>query len=203
MDIQLYETTFNLISSAKIINIDQFAPMRLTINPFNALPSEGSTQFGFQSKVYKIVYDWGDGQVETVKIRPSSFNVTPTVNYPVSKESGDPRQVTKQHIYTLNNEFKKAFLLSVKIYMFGVKNPIEYRAIIRLSAPQLDGTIKGFFKNMHLIDAKMYGTDNKILYIFEGKEPSWTMPVLVDWRVRRGDDTVDEGEDFFTYQLNI
>jgi hypothetical protein len=49
----------------------------------------------------------------------------------------------------------------------------------------------------------MYGTDNKILYVFEGKDPSWTMPVLVDWRIRRSDDTVDEGEDFDIYQLNI
>lgn len=203
MDIQLYETTFDLVSSNKTVFIDQFAPLKLKINPINALPAINSNQFNFPSKIYKIVYDWGDGEVETVKIVPSTFNSSNIIDYPTIKESGDPRNVAKEHIYTLSGELKKAFNLSVKIHMFGVDAPIEYDAVLRLSAPQLDGTIKGFFKNVHLINAKMYGTDNKILYVFEGKDPSWTMPVLVDWRIRRSDDTVDEGEDFDIYQLNI
>lgn len=203
MELQLYETSFDLISSNEKVFIDQFAPLKLTIDPFNALPSKNSNQFNFSSKIYKIVYDWGDGEVETIKIQPSQFNTTPIFNYPAVKENGDPRQVKKEHIYTLNNELKKLFNLSVKIYMFGVSQPIEYFAVIRLSAPQLDGTIKGFFKNIHLIDAKMYGTDNKILYIFEGKDPSWIMPVLVDWRIKKNDETVEEGDDYEIYQLNI
>jgi hypothetical protein len=49
----------------------------------------------------------------------------------------------------------------------------------------------------------MYGIDNKILYIFEGKDPSWIMPALVDWRIRTNDETVEEGDDYEIYQLNI
>ena len=203
MEIKLYETSFELISSGDKIFIDQFAPLRLTIDPFNALPSKNLNQFNFPSKIYKIVYDWGDGKVETTKIQPSKFNTPSLINYPVIKENGDPRRVKKEHIYTLDNELKKVFNLSVKIYMFGISQPIEYNAVIRLSAPQLDGTVRGFFKNVHLIDAKMYGTDNKILYIFEGKDPSWIMPALVDWRIRTNDETVDEGDDYEIYQLNI
>lgn len=203
MDIKLYETTFDLVSSNERVFIDEFAPLKLTINPFDALPSKNSNQFNFQSKIYKIVYDWGDGQVETVKIKPSTFNSSNLINYPSVKESGDPRNTTKEHIYTLDKEIKKAFNISIKIYMFGNNSPIEYLATLRLQSPRLDGTKTGFFKNVHLIDAKMYGTDNKILYIFEGKDPSWILPALVDWRIKRSDETVDEGEDFEIYQLNI
>jgi hypothetical protein len=203
MDIKLYETSFDLVSSNERVFIDQFAPLKLTIDPFNALPSKNLNQFNFASKIYKIVYDWGDGEIETVKIYPSQFNAPTIFSYPSVKETGDPRQVKKEHVYTLSGELKKAFNLSVKIYMFGRNQPIEYRAVIRLSAPQLDGTVRGFFKNIHLIDAKMYGTDNKILYIFEGKDPSWILPVLVDWRIRKNDETVEEGDDYEIYQLNI
>jgi hypothetical protein len=203
MDIKLYETNFELASSNERVFIDNFAPLKLSINPFNALPSKNANQFNFQAKIYKIVYDWGDGEIETVKLTPSSFNSSNVVNYPATKESGDPRNVKKEHIYNLNGELKKAFNLSVKIHMFGIDDPLEYKALIRLSAPQLDGSRRGFFKNIHLIDAKMYGTDNKILYVFEGKDPSWVMPALVDWRIKLTDETVDEGEDFQIYQLNI
>jgi hypothetical protein len=44
-----------------------------------------------------------------------------------------------------------------------------------------------FFKNMHLVYTKMFDADNKILYIFEGKEPTWAFPVVIDWREKSGD----------------
>jgi hypothetical protein len=209
MNLKLYETNVNLLSSDKTLVIRQFAPLNFTINPFNARPlstqgndSDGG-QFNFQSKIYKIVYDWGDGHIETQKIQPSSFNSSPSLSYPNQKEQGDPRNFPKNHIYSLTDTARKVINANAKIYMFGVRNPLIYNFRIILSAPRLDGTKTGFFKNFHLIDSKIFGTDNKILYIFEGKDPSWVFPVIADWRPKQGEQSAVLFDDYDVYQLNI
>jgi hypothetical protein len=209
MNLKLYETTVNLLSSDKLFVIRQFAPFKLTIDPFNARPLStqetnfGQGQFNFQSKIYKIVYDWGDGTIETQKIEPSTFNSPASFIYPDVKEQGDPRNFVKNHIYNLTDTFKKIINANAKIYMFGVRNPLTYRFRIFLNAPRLDGSKTGFFKHFHLINSKIFDTDNKILYIFEGKDPSWIFPVVVDWRPKTGDPTVVLDDDYDVYQLNI
>jgi hypothetical protein len=50
----------------------------------------------------------------------------------------------------------------------------------------------------------MFGLDNKILYIFEGKEPSWIFPVIADWRPKQSQlSNGSQKDDYYTYQLNI
>jgi hypothetical protein len=87
--------------------------------------------------------------------------------------------------------------------MFGVKNPLTYKFRILLTAPKLDGSKTGFFKHFHLINSKIFGPDNKILYLFEGKEPSWIFPVITDWRTKVGEESPISLEDYNTYELNI
>jgi hypothetical protein len=209
MNLKFYETTFNLLSSDKTLVINQFAPLNFIVNPFDARPlsnqdtETGQGQFKFESKIYKIVYDWGDGVTETQKIEPSSFNSSASLVYPIQKETGDPRNFSKNHIYNLIDTFKRVINGNVKIYMFGVKNPLVYKFRVILNAPKLDGSKTGFFKNFHLINSKIFGPDNKILYIFEGKDPSWVFPVIAEWRPKSGQESAILIEDYNTYQLNI
>lgn len=209
MNLKFYETTFGLLSSDKKIVINQFAPLNFIVNPFNARPlgnegqEVGQGQFKFESKIYKIVYNWGDGVTETQKIEPSSFNSLPFLTYPSQKEKGDPRNFTKNHIYNLTDTFKQVIDGDVKIYMFGIKKPLTYAFRIILNAPRLDGDKTGFFKHFHLINSKVFGPDNKILYIFEGKNPSWVFPVITDWRTKTGQDSANIFDDYNTYELNI
>jgi hypothetical protein len=203
MNLKYYETTLSLDSSNQTVIINQYAPLNFTIDPFSILPSIGSTEYSLTSKIYKIIYDWGDGVVESQKIFPSSFSSAAFTNYPFVKEIGDPRNYKKSHFYNLKEEFKKTIYSSISVYMFNVKDPIKYNFRINLSAPRLDGSKTGFFKNLHLIKTKMFDKDNKILYIFEGKEPSWVLPVVVDWRVKGGNLTIIKGDDYDTYKLNI
>lgn len=202
MNLKMYETTMSLVSSEKEVVINQYAPFVFNINPFNSLPSSSENEFNFTSKIYKIIYDWGDGVIETQKILPSSYESSTILNYPFIKESGDPRNFKKSHIYNLNEEFKKTIYVNIGLHMFGV-SPINYKFRINLKAPRLDGSKTGFFKNVHLIKTKMFDKDNKILYIFEGKEPSWVFPAIVDWRVKGGDSTIVNGDDYDVYKLNI
>jgi hypothetical protein len=87
--------------------------------------------------------------------------------------------------------------------MFGVRNPLIYRFRIFLNAPRLDGTKTGFFKHFHLINSKIFGTDNKILYVFEGKDPSWVFPVVADWRPKKTQQTDNNFDEYDVYQINI
>jgi len=209
MNLKLYETNFELLSSDKTFVINQFAPLNFIVNPFNARPlstqggETGQGQFEFKSKIYKIVYDWGDGIIETQKIEPSPFNSSPSLVYPSKKENGDPRNFKKNHIYSLTDTFKKIIDGNVSIHMFGEKIPLIYKFRIFLNAPRLDGSKTGFFKHFHLINSKIFGTDNKILYIFEGKDPSWVFPVVADWRPKTGEESANIFDDYYTYELNI
>jgi hypothetical protein len=212
MNLKLYETTLNLTDSTRLIEINSRVPLNLTVNPFNMKKTPTSNEFDFSSKISKIVYDWGDGVIETQKAIPASFSDPQTTNYPFVKEKGDPRNFIKTHIYNFSSSdyyqitqtFEKLVDLNVYAYMYGVKDPITYKFRIRLSAPRLDGSKTGFFKNFHLIYTKMFDLDNKILYVFEGKDPSWIFPVLVDWR--KNTVLYDAGQELIDYnkfEINI
>lgn len=212
MNLKLYETTLNLTDSTNQIEIKGNAPLNLIVNPFNMKKTPTGSESDFSSKISKIVYDWGDGITETQKAIPASFSDPANTNYPSIKEKGDPRNFIKNHIYNFTNleyfeitqTFEKLLDLKVYAYMYGIKDPITYKFRIRLSAPRLDGSKTGFFKNFHLIYTKMFDLDNKILYVFEGKDPSWIFPVLVDWRKNKVlYDAEQELIDYNKFEINI
>ena len=198
MDVKIYETTLNLLSANKTIDITSFVPFKLNIDPSITYPVPPAVFFN--SKINRIVYDWGDGQIDEQKFFPSPFSA-PT-NTGTSPETGDPRNYFKSHVYSLSAEFKKQLKANIYLYEFGVKNPIVYSFNISLNAPRLDGTRAAFFKNMHLVYTKMFDADNKILYIFEGKEPTWAFPVVIDWREKMGEANPILGSDYKVISLS-
>lgn len=208
MNLKFYEKTVNLTDSVNRIKIKDYAPLMLTIDPFNLRQlisqDEQNGQFQLSSKVYKIVYNWGDGTTHVQKFFPSDYNDDLNILYPSSKEKGDPRNFPQKHLYTVLNENKKLFFIKVDVYLYGQSIPLSYNFELVIEPPRMDGTKTGFFKNVHLIYTKMFGIDNKILYVFEGKDPSWIFPIIVEWRPRRSQFSDDlENNDYYTYQLNI
>ena len=198
MDIKIYETTFNLLSANKTQYYKSFVPFKLNIDPSVCLPEPPDTFF--IRKINKIVYEWGDGQTEIQKFFPSDFSASD--NTGSIAETGDPRNYSKTHTYTLSTEFQKQINLKIHVYQFGVSLPVTYNFNLNLKAPRLDGTKTSFFKNMHLVYTKMFDEDNKIMYIFEGKDPTWAYPVVIDWRQKGGDFNPLLGVDYNVYQLN-
>ena len=198
MEAKIYETTLNLLSANKTVDITSFVPFKLNVDPSISYPVPPAVFFN--SKINKIVYDWGDGQIDEQKFFPSVFSASDnTGTFP---ESGDPRNFVKSHVYSLSAEFKKQLTANMYLYQFGIKDPIKYSFNISLNAPRLDGTRASFFKNMHLVYTKMFDADNKILYIFEGKEPTWAFPVVIDWREKSGDTLPILGYDYKVLPLS-
>lgn len=198
MDVKIYENTVNLLSANKVVNLTEFVPLKLTIDPKICYPPLPDTFFF--SKISKMVYDWGDGTLEEQKFFPSQFNASS--NTGTDNEQGDPRNYPKTHVYSLSTEFQKQLNAKVYVYQFGIIDPIVYTFNLILKAPRLDGIRSAFFKNMHLVHTKMFGADNKILYIFEGKNPTWAFPVVIDWREKAGLKHPILGSDYKIYSLN-
>jgi hypothetical protein len=147
MEVKIYETKLNLLSANKTIDITSFVPFKLNIDPSISYPVHPAVFFN--SKINKIIYDWGDGQIDEQKFFPSAFSASD--NTGIYPESGDPRNFVKSHVYSLSAEFKKQLTANVYLYQFGIKHPIRYSFNISLSAPRLDGTRAAFFKNMHFL----------------------------------------------------
>lgn len=153
--------------------ITGYGPFTLSINP-------SSISLPLGRKIYKIEYVYDD--LETVKqtlfIAPSSQKV------PYSFETGDPRNYKQIKTFYLPNVYKKDYKIIVKTYNIGIVNPSIITFYLSLSAPQMDGTMNGFFSSVHLVHTKMFGIDNNILYIFETKNPNYYIPVIFNWKTR-------------------
>jgi hypothetical protein len=173
--------------------LSSFAPCYFTINPAT-IPS-----IYIPNKISKIVYNWGDGVIEEQIYKPSSFS---KIYASGVIEDGDPRKFQKTHSYSLSNQLFRFFRPRITIHQFSTSAVYEYRFLLRIVAPQMDARTDSYFKSVHLIDAKMFDKDNKILYIFEGKNPFQMLPVVVDWQRNLKDSTVTEGDDYRVFNLN-
>jgi hypothetical protein len=195
MNLKIYEETLNLDKPNEVITINSFAPLKVYVNPSNAKPYLPNNNFTL--KISKIIYDWGDGSIEEQKFKPSLYS-SPTETGLI-RENGDPRNFAKTHQYSLSTQFTSQFNIKISLYQFTLSTPVVYNYRLNLKAPRLDGTKTSFFKNMHLIYTKMFGVDNKILYVFEGKDPTWSFPVVVDWRRKGGEFLPVLGSDYDVY----
>jgi hypothetical protein len=168
-----------LINQATAITVDQqtfsetnlnaIAPFTLNLDP-KLLELNG--------KIYKIDYDFGDGNTFSQKYFYSS-KTNNLLNYP--NDIGDPRNYTISNTYYLTDNIAKYVQVSVKIYELGNTTPSDYFVNLNLNTPNLDGEVDGYFKNIHLISTKMFGPDDKILYVFESDEPNYILPAIVKW----------------------
>jgi hypothetical protein len=152
--------------------IDNNGPISITFNP---------SQLTTPNKISRIVYQFDDG-TPTIT---NSFYYSPTsistMNYPFSSEPGDPRNFPVTKEFYSSKFFTQTFSVIVNIYQFGVVDPLEVLYTININAPQMDGLNGGYFEEMHLISARMFGLNNDILYTFETINPNYLIPVHLNW----------------------
>ena len=145
------------------------APFTLYLNP---------SAFSNTSKIYKIDYDFGDGNIDSQTYFYSDESNS-SLNHP--NDIGDPRNYIKANTYFLDDNVAKNITITVAIHAIGSIIPSYYYLKLALTPPNLDGEIDGYFKNIHLISTKMFGPDDKILYTFESDEPNYILPAVVKW----------------------
>ena len=159
--------TVYLNSLSAVVN--GFAPFTLTILP-SSVP--------LSNKVYKIEYNFGDGTIESQLLKPDSAQE-------------DPCLVSKTHTYILTSSFVRNFEVTVDFYQFNKPSYDRFNFILSLSAPSLEGLnpdnlsqLSYYFKEVHLIGSRMFGPENEILYMFEGIDPDYFLPVLINWKAK-------------------
>jgi hypothetical protein len=158
------------------------APYTLTFDP---------TSVAFNRKVYKIVYDFGDGEVYTQKIFAKPRVKDVTLKYP--EEIGDPRNYKITRLYQTPKGSPASYQVSVVWYWIRIENLdtneenfVKKDFVINVIPSGLNAnpydTVGHYFQDMHLASTRMFGADNTILYNFESSNPNYLLPTLVKWQ---------------------
>ena len=144
-------------------NTDTFIyPFQLTIEPNKVLNSGqiiGISSNPNSSKIRKMIYDWGDGTMDTIDLFINSDD----------KQKINPAytNINKSFNASKNDLNSKTHVINISALRFGVKLPEIYKINLKLNKPD----VFGFFGNsLELIESRMFGMDNKMLYVFEVKD---------------------------------
>jgi hypothetical protein len=151
--------------------VSGFAPFTLTINPSGITTS---------SKIYKIVYNFGDEKIETS-----------TLGIDISGNNISPLSKTISNLYAVTDSFNKTFDVNIDVYTIGNLNYDRYSFELNLLSGELESlnTLTSannsyYFKEMHLVGSRMFGVNDNIVYIFESINPNHLLPVMVNWKER-------------------
>lgn len=153
--------------------INSYAPFTLSINP--------SAIDGITKKVYKIDYIFSN---EDVVYQTWFYKVSEQNTLPYRYDMGDPRNFSQQHTFYLPNILKKEYEITCRVHQIGISNPITIPFTLSLSAPKMDGSATATFSSLHLVQTRMFGLENNILYVFESEDPRYYIPVIFNWKTR-------------------
>lgn len=161
------------------VSLEKFSPFILNIDPVNVDP---------EKKTYKIVYDFNDNtSLKTIVLAPSANHSND--NLPFSLEPNDPRNIPVSHAFVLQDEIYKNYTISISSFFIHLEsepvNCAQYTISLSLSAPILDSISSdisaNFFEEIHLVNTRMFGPNNTILYNFESVNPNYLLPTIVEW----------------------
>ncbi|NBO98572.1 MAG: LamG domain-containing protein [Proteobacteria bacterium] len=149
--------------------ITGLSPFTLTINPSSISTS---------SKIYKIRYDYGDGTIIDRVLTPDN--------------DSDFLKTLETHVFSLTGNLQKTFNVNVHAYQFNSSLYSDYTISLNLKTPPIESTTTtlsslssyAYFKELHLVGTRMFGTENEVLYMFESINPNYILPVLVNWKAR-------------------
>lgn len=151
------------VNSLPSVGFTSTAPFELTLNP--------STINLYNSKVYKIIYDFGDGFLFEQKLDLDSQKITKSVT----------------HVYYLTSNFIENFNVNVNVYLTNRAKPVSYGFNLTLKTPTLESisssntAVPALLDELHLIGSRMFGFNNELVYIFESINPNYILPVSVIW----------------------
>lgn len=164
-----FEKTIDLSTSLDNTTFNDYAPLSLTINP---------SSLNVSKKIYKIEYVFDD----EIKTQTFFYKKTTADVLPFPSEIGDPRNYTihKTFYITSSASTTQNFGVTANVYQFGVSTPTKIKINLNLSAPKMDGT-GGIFNSVELLYTRIFGVNNDILYVFESVNPSYYIPVVINW----------------------
>jgi hypothetical protein len=163
----------NLNSLEKdVIISDVFAPFTLTLDPKDVT---------FYEKVRKIEYIWDDGTIDTVNYEP---NISLNSDLPYSNEVGNPLNYPKTKQFYSKDLNLSIYNVIINFYCFTKTDPYIFTVTLNLKNPNLDHGNSAFFDQVHLVKTRMYGADNKILYVFQSQENDYFLMSNVDWKLK-------------------
>lgn len=155
------------------------SPFLLTIDPQNSLAFAGTQAY----KAYKIEYLFNDGTPPIVKeAYVDLFKKDYTL--PIFNDPGDPRNYPVNHLYSSKNGEELNIFTKVKVYWYTAPQSVDFNIVYNINIRLIPHSLKhnGFFDKIHLGQTRMFGFNNDILYNFEGVNPTYSMPVLVNWK---------------------
>jgi hypothetical protein len=162
----LYSETIVLNKNIpSIVTSGRFAPYELTIDARNVF---------FDNKILKVEYIWGNGDTETVTLKPMLPN----------PQDGDPVLNLKKKIFLSKSYNLSIYEITINFYTFGSDNPFTFTITLNLQNPTIDKIQNSYFDEVHLIKTRMFGSNNTLLYTFESKTENNILMSLVDWKSR-------------------
>ena len=134
----------------------------LTIN-FN---TSGFT--GFTFPCCKLIYDFGDEETQTI-----SRTLIP---------AADPKDILSTHTFRkINQEADDIFLVSISAVECNTFSTLVCTVSVEVELPGFIGvSAQHTFEKIHLINSRMFTTDNVIMYTFETENPNYFMTSVVD-----------------------
>jgi len=168
--------------TSKILNLDSlnrdvvisdvFAPFNLTLDPKNV---------EFYEKVRKIEYIWGDGTTDIVNFQP---NISRDSKLPYPDEVGSPLNYPKTKQFYSKDLTLSVYNIIINFYCFSSAEPYVFTVTLNLKNPDLDYGDNKFFDEIHLVKTRMYGADDKILYVFQSQNSDYFLMSNVDWNLK-------------------
>lgn len=173
---KLYSENVNLAKDTLNYSLSCYFPVVLAIDPAN-LYGNGTT-----NKIRKIVYKWPDGTSDTNEFKPTLENNS-WLQFP---EFGNPLNYPTDKTLYLSKEDAEITLknINVECFYFGTKNTTTYNIQISAFKPKIEGfRYQDVYDEINLLDARMFGPDNTLLYVFETRNPNYILMSTVNWKL--------------------
>jgi len=165
MPLYSYKIVLNK-NNPNLVVTDYFAPFELTIDP---------SSISLNKNIRKIEYVWADDDIEIVNYKPNITNIA----------NGNPKKTQKVKKFFSNDSNLSVYIIKINVYSFGSETPFVFTITLNLKNPVIDQIPDvSYFNEVHLVKTKMFGSDNKILYVFETKDENNLLMSLVDWKLR-------------------
>jgi hypothetical protein len=163
------DKTIYIDNTSNGITIKDIVPLNLFIS------TSGVDTIG---KLWKIEYDFGNGKSHT-QILKSDNNTTENLKF--LQEPSDPRNFIVNSYYGYEDDSNFQYDLKINFYTINSEIPQTINVRLELELPKYntnDIPISG----LNLVGMRMFGIDNKIIYIFEsGELEPVLIPILMDF----------------------
>lgn len=161
-----FQSTIILSTTSSGLALSGYAPFTLTLNP---------SAWALSNKLVKILYQWGT-DTDVVTLIPSLSSNSLTL--PFSAEKGDPRNFPVSHQFLLTSVSAARYNIGISAYQMGLSAPSAIALVLEVYQPNSLSTI---LTGLKLVDARMFGSDDQVLYVLESTTPNFIYPILVQW----------------------